>query len=51
MAPASIGPVKTMILALDTRRAEKLVEELLRKGVANIRERLKSFAETEGIEV
>jgi phosphotransferase system enzyme I (PtsP) len=51
MAPASIGPVKTMILALDASRAAKLVDELLKKGTTNIRERLTSFAKDEGIEV
>lgn len=51
MAPASIGPVKTMILALDTSRAEKLLEELLKKGSHNIRERLEGFAREGGIEV
>jgi phosphotransferase system enzyme I (PtsP) len=51
MAPASIGPVKTMILGLDTSRAENLLEELLKKGITDIRARLKSFAKDEGIEV
>jgi phosphotransferase system enzyme I (PtsP) len=51
MAPASIGPVKTMILALNARRAAKLVDDLLKKGTTDIRERLDSFAKSEGIEV
>jgi phosphotransferase system enzyme I (PtsP) len=50
MAPASIGPVKTMILSLDAGRAAKLVDDLLKKGTTNIRERLDSFAKSEGIE-
>ncbi|MDP1910865.1 MAG: phosphoenolpyruvate--protein phosphotransferase, partial [Hyphomicrobium sp.] len=50
MAPASIGPVKTMILSLDANRAAKVVDDLLKKGTTNIRERLDSFAKSEGIE-
>ena len=38
MAPASIGPVKTMILALDASRAAKVVDDLLKKGTTDIRE-------------
>jgi phosphotransferase system enzyme I (PtsP) len=51
MAPASIGPVKTMILALNASRAAKVVEDLLKKGNADIRDRLETFAKAEGIEV
>ncbi|CAN1723199.1 phosphotransferase system, enzyme I, PtsP [Hyphomicrobium sp. 1Nfss2.1] len=51
MAPASIGPVKTMILSLDANRASKLVEDLLKKGTTNIRERIAAFAGAEGIEI
>ena len=50
MAPASIGPVKTMILALNAGRAAKVVEDLLKKGTTDIRGRLDSFAKSEGIE-
>ena len=50
MAPASIGPVKTMILSLDAGRAAKVVDDLLKKGTTDIRERLDSFAKSEGIE-
>ena len=50
MAPASIGPVKTMILSLDASRAAKVVDDLLKKGTTNFRERLDSFAKSEGIE-
>jgi phosphotransferase system enzyme I (PtsP) len=51
MAPASIGPVKTMILALHAERSAKLVDEMLKKGTPNIRERLDSFAKSEGIDL
>jgi phosphotransferase system enzyme I (PtsP) len=50
MAPASIGPVKTMILSLDAGRAAKLLDDLLKKGARNIREQLDAFAKSEGIE-
>jgi phosphotransferase system enzyme I (PtsP) len=51
MAPASIGPVKTMILSLDAARATKLLDELVRKGARNIREQIVAFAKAEGIEI
>ena len=51
MAPASIGPVKTMILGLDASRVEKLMDELLKKGIPDVRDRLESFAKDEGIEL
>jgi phosphotransferase system enzyme I (PtsP) len=51
MAPASIGPVKTMILSLDVARTTKLVEDMLKKETRDIRAQLASFAKAEGIEV
>jgi phosphotransferase system enzyme I (PtsP) len=51
MAPASIGPIKTMILSLDAARATKLLDELVRKGARNIREQIEAFAKSEGIEI
>jgi phosphotransferase system enzyme I (PtsP) len=51
MAPASIGPIKTMILSLDAGRATKLLDELVRKGARDIREQIIAFAKSEGIEV
>ena len=50
MAPASIGPVKTMILALNAGRAAKVVDDLLKKGTTDIRGRLDSLAKSDGIE-
>jgi phosphotransferase system enzyme I (PtsP) len=50
MAPASIGPVKTMILSLDAGRAATLLDDMLKKGTRNIREHLDAFAKSEGIE-
>ncbi len=51
MAPASIGPVKTMILSLNAARATKLLEDLIRKGAQDIRAQLEAFAKSEGVEI
>jgi len=51
MAPASIGPVKSMILGLDTGLAAKLVDELVENGAINIREQLDGLAKSKGIDV
>ena len=51
MAPASIGPVKTMVLGLHAKRAEAAVAGLIAKGGSSIREGLAAFAAEEGIEV
>jgi len=51
MAPASIGPVKTMILSLNAARATKLLDDLIKKGALDIREQLDAFAKSEGIEI
>ena len=51
MSPASIGPVKTMILSTHAGRASAHLETLLRKSAPNIRESLNNFAKSEGIEV
>jgi phosphotransferase system enzyme I (PtsP) len=51
MAPASIGPVKTMILSLNVARATKLLDDLLRKETRDIRAQLGAFAKGEDIEV
>ena len=51
MSPASIGPVKTMILSLDAGRVAKLVDDLLKRNARNIREELESFAKSEGVEL
>jgi phosphotransferase system enzyme I (PtsP) len=51
MSPASIGPVKTMILSTHASRASAHLETLLRKSAPNIRQSLNSFAKSEGIEV
>jgi phosphotransferase system, enzyme I, PtsP len=51
MAPASIGPIKTMVLGLHAKRAEAAVAELIAKGGSSIREGLAAFAAREGIEI
>jgi len=51
MSPASIGPVKTMILSTHAGRVSAHLETLLRKSAPNIRELLNNFAKSEGIEV
>jgi phosphotransferase system enzyme I (PtsP) len=51
MAPASIGPVKSMILSLDARKAASVIEDALATGKEDIRAELKVFAEREGIEL
>ena len=40
MAPASIGPIKTMVLGLHAKRAEAAVAELIAKGGSSIRDGL-----------
>ena len=51
MAPASIGPVKTMILSLDARRVTSLLDDLLKAGCDNIRAELLRFAEGDSVEL
>jgi len=51
MAPASIGPVKTMILSLNALKTERYLDELLRKGTGDIRGALARFAEENEVEV
>ncbi|MFN3743246.1 MAG: phosphoenolpyruvate--protein phosphotransferase [Hyphomicrobiaceae bacterium] len=50
MAPASIGPVKSMVLSLHAARTEATVAELIAKGGRSIRDGLTAFAASEGIE-
>jgi len=51
MAPASIGPVKAMILSLNAKRLSRRVGDLLRSGKGCIREELAHFAVAEGADV
>lgn len=45
MPASGIGPVKRMLLALDTRAAADAIENLLRSGASSIRRDLASFAD------
>ncbi|MEN9707778.1 MAG: phosphoenolpyruvate--protein phosphotransferase, partial [Pseudomonadota bacterium] len=51
MSPASIGPVKAMLLALDASEAQAFIAEKLdgKSGADSIREDLRSFAEAKGV--
>ncbi len=53
LSPASIGPVKAMILGLDVSAAKKFLDPLLAdtSGKMKIREQLQNFAEKFGIPV
>jgi phosphotransferase system enzyme I (PtsP) len=51
MAPASIGPIKTMIQSLDAEKATAFVEELLKEGAKDVRPSLQQFAESERVAI
>ena len=51
MAPASIGPVKSMILSLDAIRLAGVLDELLQTKSGSIRSQLQEFARAEGVEL
>jgi phosphotransferase system enzyme I (PtsP) len=51
MAPASIGPVKSMILSLDAAALQSWLEEALRSGEGSLRAQLKRYAEEHGVEI
>jgi phosphotransferase system enzyme I (PtsP) len=51
MSPASIGPVKSMVMGLDTRVLERWLEDHMRAGGASLREGLQRFAEEQGVEI
>ncbi len=53
MSPASIGPLKAMLLSLDVSRLRDIVEPLLatKDGCPTIRPHLASFAEKHGVPV
>ncbi|MGE5512404.1 MAG: phosphoenolpyruvate--protein phosphotransferase [Bacteroidota bacterium] len=51
MAPASIGPVKAMVRSLDAERAQAFVRKLVLEGEGSVRDKLKQFAEREGLEI
>lgn len=51
MAPASIGPIKTMILSLDAEKVTAYVEELLKEDAKDLRMSLQQFAEKEDVAI
>jgi phosphotransferase system enzyme I (PtsP) len=51
MAPASIGPVKSMILSLDAAALQAWLEDALRSGEGSLRAQLKRYAEDHGVEI
>jgi phosphotransferase system enzyme I (PtsP) len=51
MAPASIGPVKSMILSLDAGALERWLQANIHAGEGSLRGGLKRFAEEQGVEI
>jgi phosphotransferase system, enzyme I, PtsP len=51
MAPASVGPVKSMILSLDAGALQRWWQGLVQSGEGNLRAQLKRFAEDQGVEI
>ncbi|RTL69375.1 MAG: phosphoenolpyruvate--protein phosphotransferase [Hyphomicrobiales bacterium] len=51
MAPASIGPVKSMILSLDVEALGSWLVEKVRTAEGNLRAELKRWAETNGVDI
>jgi phosphotransferase system enzyme I (PtsP) len=51
MAPASVGPVKAMILSLDAGNLGEKLEELLECRDTSVREDLKRFAAEQGVQI
>ena len=51
MAPASIGPVKTMILSLNAGKTAEYIDELLKDDLENVRLALTKFAAEQGVEI
>ena len=51
MAPASVGPVKAMILSLDAAELNGKLDELLNKDCTSLRPDLKRFAAEKGVQI
>jgi phosphotransferase system enzyme I (PtsP) len=51
MAPASIGPVKAMVLSLDAGNLAKTLEEMLESRKSSVREDLKRYAAEHGVQI
>jgi len=50
MSPASIGPVKAMVLSLDAGTLRERLDEMLEDQTASLREELKRFAAETGVQ-
>jgi phosphotransferase system, enzyme I, PtsP len=51
MAPASVGPVKAMVLSLDAGNLKEKLDALLESGTTSVREDLKRFAAETGVQI
>ncbi|WP_045368958.1 phosphoenolpyruvate--protein phosphotransferase [Methyloceanibacter caenitepidi] len=51
MAPASVGPVKAMVLSLDASSLQTRLEEMLDRRTTSLREDLKRFAAETGVQI
>jgi phosphotransferase system enzyme I (PtsP) len=51
MAPASVGPVKAMVLSLDAADLWSRLEDLLGSKATSLRDELKSYAAEKGVQV
>jgi phosphotransferase system enzyme I (PtsP) len=51
MAPASIGPIKSMVLSLDAGALERWLADNMRSSDGSLRAGLKRFAEEQGVEI
>ena len=51
MAPASVGPVKAMVLSLDANSLATKLEDLLDSRTTSLREQLKQFAAETGVQI
>jgi phosphotransferase system enzyme I (PtsP) len=51
MSPASIGPIKSMVLSLDTRVLERWLDEHMQAGGGSLRGGLQRFAAEQGVEI
>jgi phosphotransferase system enzyme I (PtsP) len=51
MAPASVGPVKSMVLSLDAGELQRWLPEVMRTAEGSVRAQLKRYAEEHGVEV
>lgn len=51
MAPAAIGPIKSMILSVNVERVTDCVENLLKDGAKDVRLTLQQFAERDGVDI